>query len=564
MNRMKQSHFLFAKINANKHRMILFIILNLTTSFCFGKDNIPDQIKSLKDLLSKYEKKDSIASINSQIANAYLSIDSVAQSISHHKKAAELYLELENFNDYCFELETIGYIYALNNNPKMALQYFIQALRVYEKNNLVNMRKYTLMQNIGYIYIEAEDWKMALTILKRCETFFESDSCRHKGYLIVNQINLGFIYQQIHQYDSSLSYLNLALLSSNKYHKPEYYGAIYMNLADLFFSMNDYEKSKLYFKQSMDLFKKNKDNRNYYRSQFGLGKAESRDGNTNIAIDHIMAAIDYFITNKDFSFARKAYKEVSDIYENHGDLKNTTKYLKLYNEIQDSIYSQNLKDEIFKSELQYKLEKMDMENKSEIELARLEVKSNNYRWALITSILLLILSSIGILFIKQKSKAKLLNESLKNKELEQNQLEMEVNYKRNEIENLALYIVHRNDFLEQIKTDVKALKNDLKSDGQPKLNAISLKITQAARKNKDLEKLQDNIDKINWVFIDKLTERFPDLTEKEKRLCTLLKLNFNSKEIAGLNNVSEDAVIKARHRMRKKMGLSLGCCKSQN
>jgi DNA-binding CsgD family transcriptional regulator/uncharacterized coiled-coil protein SlyX len=175
---------------------------------------------------------------------------------------------------------------------------------------------------------------------------------------------------------------------------------------------------------------------------------------------------------------------------------------------------------------------------------------------MITSILLLILSLIGILYLKQKSKEKLLNESLKNKQLEQIQLENEINYKKIEIENLALYIVQRNDFLEQLKTDIKALKNDIKAESQSKLNAISLKISQAGRKNKELEKLQENIDKINWVFIDKLTEKFPELTEKEKRLCTLLKLNFNSKEIAGLNNVSEEAVIKARHRMRKKMGLN--------
>jgi DNA-binding CsgD family transcriptional regulator len=556
MDRMKHRHYFFAQFNTNKHLVMLFVFLNLTSPFCFGKTNIQDQIKSMKTLLSKYDETDSIASINSQIADAYMSIDSVAQSISHHNKAAELYLKNENYNYCCYELETIGYIYALNNNPKMALQYFIQALRVYEKNNLINMRKFSLMQNIGYIYIEAEEWKTALTILKRCESFFESDSCRYKDYLIINQINLGFVYQKIDQNDSSLLYLNLALINSNKYHKPEHHGAIYMNLGELYISWKDYKKSKYYFEQSMDLFKKSKNNRNYYRSQYGFGTAEGRSGNSNNAIEQILTAVDYFILSNDFSFAQKAYKEVADIYESQGDLKNTIKYQKLYNDIKDSIYSQNLKNQLNETELQFKLDKMDLENKTEIELLRFEAKSKNYRWVMITCILLLILSLIGTLYLKQKSKGKILNETLKNEQLEQNQLKNEINYKKNEIENLALYIVHRNDFLEQIKTDVKALKNDLKSESQSKLNTISLKITQAARKNKELEKLQENIDKINWTFIDKLTERFPELTEKEKRLCTLLKLNFNSKEIASLNNVSEEAVIKARHRMRKKMGLN--------
>jgi len=149
-----------------------------------------------------------------------------------------------------------------------------------------------------------------------------------------------------------------------------------------------------------------------------------------------------------------------------------------------------------------------------------------------------------------------MNVELLNFQLEQKQLEIEINFKKRDIENLALHIVQKNEFLEQIKNEVKTLKDDIKPEKQTKLKSISLKIAQSARKNKELEKLQQNIDQINWTFINKLTEKFPELTEKEKRLCTLLKLNFNSKEIAGLNNVSEDAVIKARHRMRKKMGLS--------
>ena len=56
---------------------------------------------------------------------------------------------------------------------------------------------------------------------------------------------------------------------------------------------------------------------------------------------------------------------------------------------------------------------------------------------------------------------------------------------------------------------------------------------------------------------DKLTITLipPDLTENEKRLCSLLLLKFSSKEIAGILNISIAGVNKSRQRLRKKMEL---------
>ena len=45
------------------------------------------------------------------------------------------------------------------------------------------------------------------------------------------------------------------------------------------------------------------------------------------------------------------------------------------------------------------------------------------------------------------------------------------------------------------------------------------------------------------------------LTENEKRLCSLLLLKFSSKEIAGILNISIAGVNKSRQRLRKKMKL---------
>ncbi|MDE5638028.1 MAG: LuxR C-terminal-related transcriptional regulator, partial [Alistipes sp.] len=56
-------------------------------------------------------------------------------------------------------------------------------------------------------------------------------------------------------------------------------------------------------------------------------------------------------------------------------------------------------------------------------------------------------------------------------------------------------------------------------------------------------------------FSIRLTEKFPKLTDSERRLTTLLRLGFSTKYIATLMNISPKSVEIGRHRLRAKLGL---------
>ncbi|MEI7597539.1 MAG: hypothetical protein WCK02_17455 [Bacteroidota bacterium] len=206
-------------------------------------------------------------------------------------------------------------------------------------------------------------------------------------------------------------------------------------------------------------------------------------------------------------------------------------------------------------QLVFDIEKMEQTNKALADKVQTDNKLQFYFLYLIVSILLLLLGLFSVLYYKQKIKKKEIEVNLYKTKFEQKQLEKIIEFKKKELEDLFFYIMHKNELLEQIKLDVKGLNKNSGEEQPQKIKQIEYKIKQSVRKDKDLEKLSNNIDKVHSEFIDSLTAKFPDLTEKEKRLCVLLKLNFSSKEIASLNNISENAIIKARHRMRRKMGL---------
>lgn len=61
--------------------------------------------------------------------------------------------------------------------------------------------------------------------------------------------------------------------------------------------------------------------------------------------------------------------------------------------------------------------------------------------------------------------------------------------------------------------------------------------------------------KVHHSFYSTLSEQFPELTHNERKLCVFLKLNMNSKQISQITFQSEEALKKARLRLRKKLNI---------
>jgi len=62
---------------------------------------------------------------------------------------------------------------------------------------------------------------------------------------------------------------------------------------------------------------------------------------------------------------------------------------------------------------------------------------------------------------------------------------------------------------------------------------------------------------IHEEFYNSLIERFPELTKSEIRLCTLLRLDLNTKEIANMLDKSTASIEVYRANVRKKLGLTM-------
>jgi len=144
--------------------------------------------------------------------------------------------------------------------------------------------------------------------------------------------------------------------------------------------------------------------------------------------------------------------------------------------------------------------------------------------------------------------------------LKSEQLESDLVYKSQELSNVMLSFVSKNEMLMDIKSDLYKIsamipENEIQSSIKRRLFALSNKINSSMQHDEDWKKFEKNFDFVHNGFIHKLTECFPELTFSERRMCIYLKVDLASKEIASLLNISSRSVETVRYRLRKKFGL---------
>lgn len=146
--------------------------------------------------------------------------------------------------------------------------------------------------------------------------------------------------------------------------------------------------------------------------------------------------------------------------------------------------------------------------------------------------------------------------------LSQNQaLHNAVEQKRQEVMNVALSIVEQKEFLESLDAMVKRLaKSDDPKEKDGIIAELGSSIKQRLSYDRDVDSqyFYAQAESLHEDFNAKLSENFPDLTQQERRLATLLRLGFSSKYIATLMNITPKSVEISRYRLRQKLGLAKG------
>jgi len=140
---------------------------------------------------------------------------------------------------------------------------------------------------------------------------------------------------------------------------------------------------------------------------------------------------------------------------------------------------------------------------------------------------------------------------LKMQEYEKHILEIQVQTKASEVAGKSLSIAKQTEMIERIETILSS-----EHDAGQMRSQIKKAIKSNSINKNEWQIFEKNLMKSHEEFVHKITQRFPNLTSKDIKLCIYLRMNLASKEIAPLMNISYRGVELHRYRLRKKMGIS--------
>jgi DNA-binding CsgD family transcriptional regulator len=141
-------------------------------------------------------------------------------------------------------------------------------------------------------------------------------------------------------------------------------------------------------------------------------------------------------------------------------------------------------------------------------------------------------------------------------QLRNEKLQSDMKHKNKELTSATYHILQKNKFLNSLKQEISVLIQGTKNDSFiAELKRINRKIDRDIQNERSWEVFDRYFDEVHQEFHSRLRSMHPELTPGELRLCSYLRMNVSTKEIAPLMNISVRGVEISRYRLRKKLKL---------
>ncbi len=141
-------------------------------------------------------------------------------------------------------------------------------------------------------------------------------------------------------------------------------------------------------------------------------------------------------------------------------------------------------------------------------------------------------------------------------EIGKSRLENELDSKSYELMLTMRYLIEKNDIMTELNEQIVQLKAQSSKFPQKFVREMERIINNGLNSQTEEWKNAMNSLKLSQQgFFKQMLEKYPHLTPNDLRLCSYLRMNFTTKEIAKLLNISGRAVEISRYRLRRKLNI---------
>jgi len=472
-----------------------------------------------------------------------------------------------------------------------ALKHLLKVKDIYEDPNFENKEsKIHILKDIAYLYLEMDNYIMSMkylnksivsaktndnsTILADCYLILGSINSRQKNYTKA----IEYLHLSKEIYTAKNDMLSLAGCNSkigiNHYNNKSYVTAIeFLEIAKEQSANISYNyglmENLIYLGRSHTKLNNIKIAHSFLEKakkiaeKHNIGTLKIIIAESDLAINtgdysNAVNLLENYLNTKSQTINPKAkidlYYNLSEAYRSNQNFEKSLKAKDKLLQIQDSINNTQkiVQLNVLQAEFDYKKIKNDLRNKeAELQISEEKARSSRLTYMLlaIAAASLFIISTLIYFRRKETWKTKQELDATK-----QQQLDNEINFKNKQITDFALHISEKNDLLTSIKEKIKLISLTEKTENK-NLSDLILFLNNNLEQNKEKVAIYSIADNTKDAFYHKLSELYPQLSVKEKRVAAFVRLNLTSKQIAIQQNISISSIDNYRYHLRKKMNV---------
>ncbi len=524
-----------------KWKLILFLCF-FPLQFISAQDQL--KIDSLKIKLNNSKEDTTKIRLLLELSNCY-SQTNLLEALAQAEKSLKISTKIGNKMLEVHSLLAIGNNLIFLGNYDQAMNKFLTSLKIAEENKFETEELISL-SHLGIIQDRLQQFDKALDYYFKALNIYNNSNEQgklHKDIKTIQSLynNIGNIYSSSNDFNTAEKYYFKGLTLSEE--KKDYIniGVICNNLGKLEIQRKNFEKAYSYLIKSLEARQKINDKSGVAKSYIFLGNYYQNINQPEKAIEFAKKAFDIGTEMQEMLTIKNSSMMLYENYEHLNQPVNALKYHILYMQASDSLINDNKIEEITRLQLQYDYDKQE----KEIEIKQQQIR---YTYIIVLSSLILAIIILGLLFILSRIR----NKGIK---LEKERLEEDMIIKNKELTTNVIYLMQKNELIDNITSRLLKLKGKLKDENKEPVQKIIYDL-QSLTNNDAWNEFEMRFQNVHEQFYQNLQKKFPDLTPTEIKIAAFLRLNMTSKEVASITGQSINSVETARYRLRKKLGIN--------
>lgn len=396
----------------------------------------------------------------------------------------------------------ISSIYGSIGHYDKALEMYVQTLELARQGE-ASVYVDRCLYNIAAVYMQMNDFSRAIEYaMAAAHLYTEHEDTR--GWALAQRV-LGHAYASIGKTEEATAAVIHAENVFRELSAIDQFTDMQVCRGNIAFYEGDDILALRYFKKALTIARRIESTIMIGVSKERMGKIYMYRKRYKIALRHFLAAKEIFEAIGDRQLQYQVYEQLSELYEVAGEVGEALRYRKWYGE---------LKEEVIGFEKQQALAKIHIRK----ELEAIEREREMYR-----------------------------------KRAEQ--LEQEVIHKTKSLTETSLRLVQKNEAIRHVAQQLQKVADMEHNTGSDIFQPLMGQVEQAASSEEAWQLFEKQFEHLYMDYRAQLLRHCPALSPMELKVCTLLKLNLLSKEIAQILWLSPRTVDRHRYNIRKKLNL---------